>query len=224
VSPLSIVVLCSGRGSNLQALIDAQQSGALPLDIRAVVSDKSQCHALERAQRAGIPTHVLQPRDYADRISFDEALFATVARCDPQLVVFAGYMRIVDPAAMRTWLGRMINIHPSLLPKYPGLRTHQRALDAGDSEHGASVHFVTAELDGGPVIAQAMLQVADADNAATLAARLLPIEHRLLVAAVGLIATGRIRLGVAGVELDERVIAAPLQLAATGTLQTVAAR
>jgi phosphoribosylglycinamide formyltransferase-1 len=209
---LPVVVLCSGRGSNLQALIDAVASGALAADIRAVVSDKRECAALTRAQRAGIATRALDPAAYPDRASCDDALFAAVAGFAPALVVFAGFMRIVDPAAMRRWHGRAINIHPSLLPKYPGLHTHQRALDAGDTLHGASVHFVSAELDGGPVIAQAELSILKTDDAPTLAARLLPLEHRLLVAAVKLIAQGQIALDGNRVIYQGRPLHAPLLL------------
>jgi phosphoribosylglycinamide formyltransferase-1 len=207
-------VLCSGRGSNLQALIDAAATGSLPVDIRAVVSDRPHCYALERARLVGIPTRVLRPRDHADRAGFDHALFAEVARFDPRLVVFAGYMRIVDDAAINQWRGPMINIHPSLLPKYPGLHTHERALDAGDAMHGSSVHFVTAELDGGPLIAQARLPVERNDTPASLAARLLPVEHRLLVASAGLFAAGKVMLENNRVVYDGQVLATPLILGA----------
>lgn len=218
VTPLPIVVLCSGRGSNLQALIDSAKAGALPIAIRAVVSDRPNCFALERAAAAGIATKALRARDYADRTSFDRALFAEVARFEPRLVVLAGYMRVIDAAVVAAWHGRMINIHPSLLPKYPGLHTHANALNAGDAVHGSSVHYVTAELDGGPVIAQAELPTEPGDDADKLAERLLPLEHRLLVASVALIATGAIEL------VDNRVcyrgepLATPLLLDAQAGL------
>jgi phosphoribosylglycinamide formyltransferase-1 len=214
----SLVVLCSGRGSNLQALIDASRAGALPARIAAVCSDKPDCAALIRAREAGIATYALRPRGFPDRASFDRALFDEVARFQPDLVVLAGYMRIIDPAVVGAWPGRMINIHPSLLPKYPGLHTHQRAIDAGDAEHGSSVHYVTAELDGGPVIAQARLPVLAGDTADALAERLLPLEHDLLTATVRAIAEGHIALQGNRVVRNGQPIASPLHLDANGTL------
>ncbi|MBS0582509.1 MAG: phosphoribosylglycinamide formyltransferase [Proteobacteria bacterium] len=214
----SLAVLCSGRGSNLQALIDATSTGTLPARIAAVCSDKPNCTALTRARQAGIATRSLRQRDFPDRAAFDRALFADAAQFAPDLIVLAGYMRIIDPAVVAQWQGRMINIHPSLLPKYPGLRTHQRAIDAGDAEHGASVHYVSAELDGGPVIAQAALPVVAGDTAETLAARLLPLEHHLLVATARLIATGDIALEGGRVVRDGRPLPAPLRLAVDGKL------
>lgn len=215
---LPIVVLCSGRGSNLQALIDTAATGALPIEIRAVLSDKPKCIALERARAAGIATVALRARDYADRATFDHALFAEAARFEPQLVVLAGYMRVIDAAVVAPWHGRMINIHPSLLPKYPGLHTHRSALNAGDSVHGSSVHFVTAELDGGPVIAQIEMPVEPDDDEDSLAARLLVLEHRLLVASVALIAQGAIELDGRRVSYRGTPLAAPLLLDAQGGL------
>ena len=215
---LPIVVLCSGRGSNLQALIDTAATGALPIEIRAVLSDKPKCIALERARAAGIATVALRARDYADRATFDHALFAEAARFEPQLVVLAGYMRVIDAAVVAPWHGRMINIHPSLLPKYPGLHTHRSALNAGDSVHGSSVHFVTAELDGGPVIAQIEMPVEPDDDEDSLAARLLMLEHRLLVASVALIAQGAIELDGRRVSYRGTPLAAPLLLDAQGRL------
>ncbi len=219
MAPLPIVVLCSGRGSNLQALIDAANAGVVATEIRAVVSDKPKCFALERARTAGIAAIALRARDYADRAAFDRALFAEVARYEPRLVVLAGYMRVIDAGVVAAWRGRMVNIHPSLLPKYPGLHTHASALAAGDAVHGSSVHYVTAELDGGPVIAQAELPVERGDDADTLAARLLPLEHRLLVASVALIAAGAIELGEDDLVRYRGVpLPAPLRLDAQGRL------
>lgn len=188
---MRIAVLASGRGSNLKALIDAQRSGRLNAEVVVVASDKRRAGALHIAANAGIETVVLSPRDFDSRVAFDLALFARVAEFQPDLIVLAGYMRIVDPAALLAWPGRIINIHPSLLPKYPGLDTHQRAIEAGDTEHGASVHYVTAELDGGPVIAQTRLAIQSNDTPETLAARLLPLEHELLVSAVAKLAASR---------------------------------
>ncbi|MEO6688674.1 MAG: phosphoribosylglycinamide formyltransferase [Dokdonella sp.] len=217
-SRLAVAVLASGRGSNLQALIDARRAHDLPIDIVLVASDKAQAIALRRAEDAGIPTLALNPKSYPDRATFDADLFARVAAHQPDLVVLAGFMRILDPVALAPWLGRIINIHPSLLPKYPGLHTHRRVLEAGDATHGASVHYVTAELDGGPPIAQAQIPIVSGDTPEALAERLLEKEHRLLVECVALIAACRIALGATGVSLDGRLLASPLQLADNGRL------
>ncbi|MCE7950570.1 MAG: phosphoribosylglycinamide formyltransferase [Xanthomonadales bacterium PRO7] len=218
---LDVVVLASGRGSNFAALLDAQQSAELPIRIRALLSDKSAAPALDIARAAGIDAIVLAPRDFADRAAFDRALFARAAQFHPGLIVLAGYMRVIDAAVVNEWRGRMINIHPSLLPKYPGLHTHERAIAAGDATHGASVHFVTAQLDGGPVIAQAQIPVLGGDAPDTLAARLLPLEHRLLAASVDAIARGRIALRGNRIECDGKPLAAPLHLQADGSLPAV---
>jgi phosphoribosylglycinamide formyltransferase-1 len=191
--PLRVAALASGRGSNLGALIAARDAGRLPVEFTLVGSDKKQAGALAIAKAAGIPTVALSPKDYATRADFDVALFGRVADSGADLLVLAGYMRIVDAAVVAAWEGRAINVHPSLLPKYRGLHTHRRCLEAGDTEHGASVHFVTAELDGGPVIAQARIAVRPGDNEDGLAARLLFEEHKLLPAVVGAIAAGRLR-------------------------------
>jgi phosphoribosylglycinamide formyltransferase-1 len=213
-----IVVFASGRGSNFAALLAAQNRGELPVRIRALLSDKPKAAALDIARHADIPAIALSPRDYPDRASFDRALFARAAEFQPDLIVLTGYMRVIDTAVIEPWRGRIINIHPSLLPLYPGLHTHQRALDAGDARHGASVHFVTAELDGGPVIAQIQLPIQRDDTAEGLAARLLPLEHRLLTATVDLIARRRVALGAEGVVLDGRPQRTPLQFNESGTL------
>ena len=189
---MRIAALASGRGSNLAALIAARDRGELPVEFVLVGSDKARACALDIARAAGIPTLALNPRDYPDRRSFDLDLFGRVADSGADLLVFAGFMRIVDAEAIAPWAGRAINVHPSLLPKYRGLHTHRRAIEAGDIEHGASVHFVTAELDGGPVIAQRRIPVLAGDNEDLLALRLLPEEHRLLPAVVASIAEGRL--------------------------------
>jgi phosphoribosylglycinamide formyltransferase-1 len=207
-----IAVLASGRGSNLQALIDAQRAGALPIEIVLVASDKAAALALRRAEDAGIPTVALDPKSYPTRAAFDADLFGRIAASAPDLLVLAGFMRILDPAALAPWQGRTINIHPSLLPKYPGLHTHRRALEAGDAVHGASVHFVTAELDAGPTIAQASIEIRPEDTPETLAKRLLEREHRLLVASVEQIANRRIALRDGAVHCDDSPLASPLQL------------
>lgn len=214
----NVVVLASGRGSNFAALLGAQTHVDCAYRIRALLSDKPAAPALDIARDAGIAAVALAPRDFADRAAFDRALFARAAEFAPDLIVLAGYMRVIDATVVDDWHGKIINIHPSLLPKYPGLRTHERALAAGDATHGASVHFVTAQLDGGPAIAQAEMPVLAGDTPAALAARLLPLEHRLLAASVDLIAHGRIALGLAGIELDGRALAAPLKLRGDATL------
>ena len=189
-----VVVLISGSGSNLQALIDGQQSGQLNIEIAAVISNKASAYGLTRAQEAGITTETLSHRDFADRESYDQALMQLIDSYQPDLLVLAGFMRILTAGFTEHYLGRTLNIHPSLLPKYPGLHTHQRALDAGDSEHGVSVHFVTAQLDGGPVIAQARVPIEAGDDADALAARVLKQEHRLYPAVVQWFAQGRLTL------------------------------
>jgi phosphoribosylglycinamide formyltransferase-1 len=215
---LNVVVLASGRGSNFAALLAAQTRGELPIRLCALLSDKAGAPALELARNAGTAAISLSPRNYPDRASFDHALFARAAEFSPDLIVLTGYMRVIEATVIEQWHGKAINIHPSLLPKYPGLHTHARALEAGDSVHGASVHFVTAELDGGPVIAQVELPILTGDSADVLAARLLEREHQLLVATIDFIAQGRIALGTDGVLYDGRKLPAPLKLGTGGTL------
>jgi phosphoribosylglycinamide formyltransferase 1 len=211
MAPLRVAVLASGRGSNLTALFAAHARGELPVEFVLVGSDKADAGALQLARTAGVPTIALNQRDYAQRRDFDLALFESMAAAGAELLVLAGFMRIIDGDALRPWIGRMINIHPSLLPKYRGLHTHRRALEAGDTEHGASVHYVTAELDGGPIIAQARIAIAADDDEHRLALRLLPLEHQLLPAVVALMANGRLALTNDGVTLDNTVLATPLR-------------
>ena len=206
-------MLASGRGSNLQALIVARDAGALPVDFVVVGSDKTNAGALQLAKDAGIPTFTLKAKDFASRRDFDLELFRRLDASGAQVLVLAGFMRIIDGEALSPWVGRMINIHPSLLPKYRGLHTHQRALEAGDEEHGASVHYVTAELDGGPVIAQARISIRAGDDEAILAQRLLTFEHQLLPSVLKLMAEGRLALVAPNrVALDGKLLDAPLQL------------
>jgi phosphoribosylglycinamide formyltransferase-1 len=206
-------VLASGRGSNLQALIAARDAGELPVDFVVVGSDKAKAGALQLAKAAGIPTFTLDPKRYADRRDYDVELFARLDASGAQVLVLAGFMRIIDGEALKPWVGRMINVHPSLLPKYRGLHTHRRALEAGDAEHGASVHYVTAELDGGPVIAQARIAIQPDDDEHSLAQRLLAYEHQLLPAVLRLIAQGHLSLTAPDlVERAGRPLRAPLQL------------
>ncbi|HEX7342278.1 MAG TPA: phosphoribosylglycinamide formyltransferase [Rhodanobacteraceae bacterium] len=210
-APLRIAVLVSGRGSNLEALIAARDAGTLPVEFTLVASDHACAPALRMAESHGIPTLALDPHGYAQRRDYDLDLFQRIADSGAQLVVLAGFMRILDGAAVEPWLGRMINIHPSLLPKYRGLHTHRKALAAGDREHGASVHFVTAELDGGPIIARAVITIEANDTEDSLAARLLGFEHQLLPATLELIASGRIHWSDAGIDCDGQPLTTPLQ-------------
>lgn len=216
---LRIAVLASGRGTNLQALMSAIGAGRLNARIVGVFSDRASAGALALAREAAIAAVSVSPRGYDTRSAFDEALFRRVDDVQPDLIVCAGYMRLLSEHVVEARRGRMINIHPSLLPAFKGLHTHRQALDAGVATHGASVHFVTPELDGGPVIAQANVPVLAGDDEPTLAARVLGREHPLLVATVGLLAEGRITLGSTGVLLDDAVLHAPLRLGDDDRLQ-----
>lgn len=202
----SIVVLISGSGSNLQALLDHFADQPERARISAVISNRADAYGLERAKAAGVPAHVLSHRDYPDRPSFDRALAEVINRYQPDLVVLAGFMRILTPEFTDRYTGRLFNIHPSLLPKYKGLDTHQRALDAGDTEHGCSVHFVTSELDGGPVIIQARTPVQPGDSAENLAQRVHQLEHRIYPLAAQWFVDGRLQLEAGTVVLDGTVL------------------
>lgn len=199
--PCNIVVLISGSGSNLQALIDSQ-SDSNPARIGAVISNRADAYGLQRAQAAGIPTQVLSHREFADREAFDAALMAAIDAFQPDLVVLAGFMRILTPGFVRHYQGRLLNIHPSLLPRHKGLDTHNRAVAAGDAEHGCSVHFVTEELDGGPVAIQAAIPIRPDESVAQLTDRVHVEEHRIYPLAVRWFAEGRLRLGEQGAMLD----------------------
>ena len=202
-----IVVLISGSGSNLQSLIDAGQSGELgDADVVAVLSNKPGAYGLERAQQAGIATDCIEHQRFDSREAFDSALRDAIDQHQPDLVILAGFMRILTPDFVRHYRGRLLNIHPSLLPKYPGLHTHQRALDAGDSEAGATVHFVTEELDGGPPIIQAKVPTLPDDSAETLAARVLSKEHRIYPLAARWFGEGRLQLNDSEARLDDKAL------------------
>ena len=213
-----IAVLASGRGSNLQAIIDAIASGRLDAGLAGVFSDRPGAPALQRARDAGIPAFGTAPKEWPSREAYEAALFGQVAAAAPDLIVCAGYMRLIGPDTVSAWTGRMVNIHPSLLPAFRGLHTHRQALDAGATEHGCSVHFVTAELDGGPVISQARVPVLPDDDEDTLAARVLAREHPLLLATLGLFAGHRLALSPDGVTLDGELLRAPLQPDSAGLL------
>ena len=211
---LRIAVLASGRGTNLQALIDAIAAGSLDARIVGVFSDKANAGALQIAQAAGIPVESLDPRGFESRSAFDDALFRRVDAREPDLIVCAGYMRLISAAAVDACRGRLLNIHPSLLPAFKGLRTHAQAIAAGARQHGASVHYVTPDLDGGPVISQVVVPVLPGDDVDALGRRVLLREHALLVATVGLVAAGRLNLSGDVVTLDGATLATPLQLGA----------
>ena len=189
-----IVVLVSGQGSNLQALIDAQQQGRISGTISAVFSNNPDAYGLERAELAGIPHHAVDAKSYADRASFDLALAQAIDHYQPDLLVLAGYMRILSAEFVQHYAGRMLNIHPSLLPKYPGLHTHRQALENGDQEHGTSVHFVTDELDGGPVILQAKVPVFAGDTEEDITARVQTQEHAIYPLVVSWFIEGRLAM------------------------------
>ncbi|WP_460134849.1 phosphoribosylglycinamide formyltransferase [Pseudomonas sp. S1_E04] len=203
-----VVVLLSGTGSNLQALIDSTLTCDSPVRIAAVISNRSDAYGLQRASDAGIETRSLDHKAFEGREAFDAALIELIDAFNPKLVVLAGFMRILSADFVRHYTGRLLNIHPSLLPKYKGMHTHQRALDAGDSEHGCSVHFVTEELDGGPLVVQAVVPVESDDSAQTLAQRVHTQEHRIYPLAVRWFAEGRLILGDQGALLDGQLLAA----------------
>ncbi|SPO53789.1 phosphoribosylglycinamide formyltransferase 1 [Pseudomonas sp. JV551A1] len=204
----NVVVLLSGSGSNLQALIDSCQDQDSPVRIRAVVSNRADAYGLQRAAAAGIDSVVLEHTQFDGREAFDAALMARIDGFAPDLVVLAGFMRILSGDFVRHYQGRLLNIHPSLLPKYKGLHTHRRALEAGDAEHGCSVHFVTEELDGGPLVVQAVVPVVPDDTVESLAQRVHRQEHLIYPLAVRWFAEGRLRLGEQGALLDGQPLAA----------------
>jgi len=208
---LPIVVLISGTGSNMQQIAQLAVNNELPVEVRAVISDRADARGLTTAASMGIATRHLSPKAFADRPRFDAALAELVDSFQPQLVVLAGFMRILTPTFTQRFAGRLVNIHPSLLPKYPGLHTHQRVLDAGDTEHGASVHFVTEELDGGPVIIQATVPVLSDDSESTLAQRVLKQEHQIYPEAIRLFASGRLRYADNKAWLDGQELVRPCQ-------------
>ncbi|MFT7414027.1 MAG: phosphoribosylglycinamide formyltransferase-1 [Methylophagaceae bacterium] len=179
-----VVILISGRGSNMISIVNAVTDGSLPIKIAAVISNRPDAAGIEFAQQAGIDTAIIDHKAFASREDFDQAMANKIDTYSPDLVVLAGFMRILTPEFVEHYANKLINIHPALLPKFKGMDTHQRAIDAGETEHGASVHFVTAELDAGPVILQAKVPILSTDTAETLAARVLKQEHKLYPEAI----------------------------------------
>lgn len=204
--PSRLVILISGTGSNMEALIRACETGEVDARVVAVLSNKPDAGGLAIAARSGIDTEVVNHRDFADREAFDAVLADRIEAYKPDLVILAGFMRILTPGFVRRFHGRLMNIHPSLLPKYPGLNTHQRAIEASDSEAGATVHFVTEQLDGGPAIVQGRVSVLADDTASSLASRVLAVEHRLYPYAVQLFCSGRLTMDERGAVLDGLVL------------------
>ena len=202
---LPIVVLISGRGSNMMAIVEAARAG-LPVDIRAVISNRPDAAGLGFAAAAGVPTEVVDHTAFPNREDFEHALRQAIDRYAPGLVVLAGFMRVLGPDFVRRYRGRLVNIHPALLPAFPGLDTHRRAIEAGVREHGASVHFVTEEVDAGPMIVQARVTVLPGDSAQALAARVLEQEHRIYPQAIRWFAEGRLRLEGKQALLDGRPV------------------
>lgn len=207
-----LVILISGRGSNLQAILDGARNGELPVDIRAVISNRAGAYGLERARQAGVEALTLDHKTFSNRDEFEAALRETIDGYGADLVILAGFMRVLSADFVEHYQGRILNIHPSLLPKFRGLKTHERALEAGEREHGASVHFVTPELDSGPVIIQARVPVFPGDDPETLAARVLEQEHRIYPKAIRWFAEGRVRMDNDTVMFDGAPLTSPEML------------
>ncbi|MGP9644339.1 phosphoribosylglycinamide formyltransferase [Halomonas sp. AOP30-A1-24] len=204
--PRRVVVLISGSGSNLQALIDAQSHDRLGGEIVAVISNVADAYGLKRAHEAGIEAVALPHREYDNREAYDGALIKVIERHEPDVIVLAGFMRILTPRFVQRFLGRMLNIHPSLLPEYQGLNTHARALADKVTSHGCSVHFVTEELDGGPVVLQAELAVTPEDNAETLKEKVHAREHLIYPIAVQWFLEGRLQYSAEGAKMDGHLL------------------
>lgn len=206
----SLVVLISGSGSNLQAIIDAIANKQLNAEIKAVISNKENIAGLERAVKANIPTHVIKHQQYSSREAFDQAMIEFIDPLQPDMVILAGFMRILSNEFIDHYHHRLINIHPSLLPKYKGLNTHQQAIDNHDKIHGASVHYVSHELDSGPIVIQAEVPVYMEDTAKTLAERVLYEEHKIYPLAIQMHIEGRITFDEQ-LSVDGQVLTEPLQ-------------
>jgi phosphoribosylglycinamide formyltransferase-1 len=211
MTPLPIAILISGRGTNMRVIAERAAAGTLQVDVRVVISDQPAARGLQTAAAMKIATHALAPRDFADRATYDQALVSLLAQYEPQLIVLAGFMRILTPHFIGAFPGRILNVHPSLLPDYRGLHTHRRVLEAGEKLHGVSVHFVTEELDGGPVIVQAEVPVMPGDSESTLSARVQRAEHRIYPQAIDWLARGRLSLQKGRVWLDGKPLDTPLR-------------
>lgn len=203
-------ILISGSGTNLQAFIDAVAAGNLDLDLCVVFSNKPDAYGLQRAAKAGIPTICIEHGDFESREAFDRAVIAELDRFEPELLVLAGFMRILSSGFVEHYEGKILNIHPALLPKYPGLDTHQRALNAGDEWHGSTVHFVTEELDGGPRILAGRLRIHPGESADELQTRVQAVEHRIYPAAAGLVGSGRVVFRDGDAIIDGKSAAEPV--------------
>lgn len=204
-------ILISGSGTNLQAFIDRVATGALDIELSVVLSNKADAFGLERAKEAGIPTACIAHGQFRDRASFDHAMAEKLDEWQPDMLVLAGFMRILGAGFVERYAGKILNIHPALLPAYPGLNTHQRVLDAGDTWHGSTVHFVTEELDGGPRILQGRLPVLAGESAAELENRVQTVEHQIYPEAAGWVGEGRVeyrngKTWIDGVSTDEPII------------------
>ena len=210
MSKLSLVVLISGSGSNLQAIIDAIEAGTLQAEIKAVISNRPQAYGLERAQQHGIATISLDHKDYSSRELFDQKLQQEIDQLQPDFLVLAGYMRILSESFIQHFWPRILNIHPSLLPKYQGLHTHQRALDNGDKQHGVSIHVVTPELDAGPVIVQGDFAIEDGDDADSLQQKAHRLEHKMYPLVLSWLSEGRLQLPHGEPVFDNQKLNKPL--------------
>ncbi len=208
-----VAVLVSGRGSNFEALHHALQSTPdIPAHIVGLISDQPQALALEKARHLGVPAEIIDATAHESKAAFEHALIGALSALAPDWIVLAGFMRVLTADAIEPFAGRMINIHPSLLPKHRGLHTHQKVLAAGERQHGASIHFVTAELDGGPVLSQVRMAVDQSDDATSLAQRLLPLEHHLMRATVALLATDDVKCANGKITINGHELLQPLQL------------
>ncbi|MDR0219758.1 MAG: phosphoribosylglycinamide formyltransferase [Enterobacteriaceae bacterium] len=201
-----IAVLISGNGSNLQSIIDACQQNRINGQVCAVFSNNASAYGLLRAEQAGIPAHFVNPAAYSDRMDFDFSLLTAIDQYQPDLVVLAGYMRILSGGFVQHYRGRLLNIHPSLLPKYPGLHTHRKAMENGDQEHGTSVHFVTEELDGGPIILQAKVPIFAEDQEEDIISRVQTQEHNIYPLVINWFLAGRLVMDGNSAIMDGKVL------------------
>lgn len=204
-TPINVVILISGRGSNMQAIIDQTQNGNLPVIIKAVISNRPDAPGLSIANKAGIQTEAVDHKNYSSKTDFEVALSTCIDSHKPDLVVLAGFMRVLSSEFVGKYSQKMINIHPSLLPKFPGLNTHERAISSGATEHGASVHFVTADVDSGPIIIQSTVSVDKSDTPDSLASKVLSEEHRIYPLAVKWFAQSRLKISGKKVLLDGEI-------------------